>query len=383
MGKSTAIYLIRHTQAEGNKYRIIQGHCDGDVTLIGLKEIDALSERFRDIRLDAVYSSDLYRAVLTAQGAAKYSGIPVQTDIRLRELNMGAWEGCFFGNVAYESPEASGKFLNATWDWKIEGAETLEDVSVRACEVLRELAEKHLGDTIAVVSHGMAIRCILTKLIGYARSGEGMAPIVSNTGVTKLIFDGENFTAEYINDTAHLAGLGVSDWIQRNGLRNVRFSPTADRQYYAACYTEAWSFAHGGSTEGFNPETYFKAAQRHFAYDSDSVMRLYRDNDAAGLVDLDAKRGKDEGYGWISLLYLSPEFRGQGFGIQALARAIMFYKARGRTALRLNVSASNRTAIDFYKHNLFKIIGTEQGAGGPIYLMERTLGHINEDAAAQ
>ena len=45
----TQIYLIRHTQAEGNRYRMMQGHWDGDVTPLGVKEIEALSVRFRDI----------------------------------------------------------------------------------------------------------------------------------------------------------------------------------------------------------------------------------------------------------------------------------------------------------------------------------------------
>lgn len=58
----TQIYLIRHTQAEGNLYRMMQGHWDGDVTPLGMKEVDALASRFRDIPVDAVYSSDLTRA---------------------------------------------------------------------------------------------------------------------------------------------------------------------------------------------------------------------------------------------------------------------------------------------------------------------------------
>ena len=62
----TEIYVIRHVQAEGNLYRHMQGHWDGDVTALGRRQRDALAERFRDISVDAVYSSDLYRARFTA-----------------------------------------------------------------------------------------------------------------------------------------------------------------------------------------------------------------------------------------------------------------------------------------------------------------------------
>ena len=61
----TEIYIIRHTQAEGNRYRMMQGFWDGNVTEKGRLQIEALAERFRDIPVDAVYSSDLSRAVLT------------------------------------------------------------------------------------------------------------------------------------------------------------------------------------------------------------------------------------------------------------------------------------------------------------------------------
>ena len=55
----TEIYLIRHTQAEGNRYRIMQGHWDGGVTARGERQIELLAARFREIPVDAVYSSDL------------------------------------------------------------------------------------------------------------------------------------------------------------------------------------------------------------------------------------------------------------------------------------------------------------------------------------
>ena len=52
----TEIFLIRHTQAEGNLYRMMQGHWDGDITPMGSRQIDALAERFRNVPVDAVYS---------------------------------------------------------------------------------------------------------------------------------------------------------------------------------------------------------------------------------------------------------------------------------------------------------------------------------------
>lgn len=60
--RMTSIYLIRHAEAEGNLFRRAQGHWNGKITARGKLQIDALAERFKDTRLDAVYSSDLDRA---------------------------------------------------------------------------------------------------------------------------------------------------------------------------------------------------------------------------------------------------------------------------------------------------------------------------------
>ena len=62
----TKLYLIRHAEAEGNLFRRAQGHWNGKITARGKKQIDALAERFKDVKIDAVYSSDLDRAVETA-----------------------------------------------------------------------------------------------------------------------------------------------------------------------------------------------------------------------------------------------------------------------------------------------------------------------------
>ena len=64
----TKIYLVRHAEAEGNLYRIAHGHYNGLITdWRGPKQIRALAQRFEGIRVDAVYSSDLYRRQTTAQ----------------------------------------------------------------------------------------------------------------------------------------------------------------------------------------------------------------------------------------------------------------------------------------------------------------------------
>ena len=107
----TEIYLIRHTQAEGNLFRAMQGHWDGDVTALGLQEIDALAERMRDVKIDALYASDLKRAVLTAGAIRRYHALPLRTEPELREINVGPWEARFFADIQHEQPREAELFL--------------------------------------------------------------------------------------------------------------------------------------------------------------------------------------------------------------------------------------------------------------------------------
>ena len=116
----TTVYLIRHGEAEGNLYRRMQGWYDGDLTDLGRRQVAALAQRFRDIHLDAVYSSDLYRAMETAAALCRPKGLPLFTDPRLREVSVGPWEDEPFGSASAEQPEQFYRFVREPHLWELE-----------------------------------------------------------------------------------------------------------------------------------------------------------------------------------------------------------------------------------------------------------------------
>ncbi|MEG1918558.1 MAG: histidine phosphatase family protein, partial [Oscillospiraceae bacterium] len=95
----TTIYLIRHAEAEGNLYRIAHGQYDSILTDRGLAQVEALQQRFADIPVDAVYSSDLRRACQTAAALFVPKGLPLQKRRDLREVSMGVWEQKTWGEI--------------------------------------------------------------------------------------------------------------------------------------------------------------------------------------------------------------------------------------------------------------------------------------------
>lgn len=370
----TEIYLIRHTQAEGNLYRMLQGQWDGGVTALGQKQIDLLAERFRSIPVDAVYSSDLYRARQTASAVTlAHPELTIQCTPMLREINIGVWETRFFGDVQWEEPEKMDQFLHSPGQWHTDGAETYHDVQKRACAELLRIAEMHDGQSVAVFSHGVTIRCILAKILGISLDCGDELPFVGNTGITKLSFSDGRFSVEYVSDQEHLAPLSLRPWGHSCNVRTVPFDPVADRDYYKACYADAWMTAHG-SLKGFSPEPYFKCAAEHCACDGEAVLRAYEGSTPLGLLDMDTERGAHAGYGWVSLLYVEPEYRGKGCAIQLLARALFHYEKLGRTAVRLHCAAENAAAAAFYRKYGFTVLSEEKSGKSTVLLLEKKLG---------
>ena len=99
----TTLYLIRHAEAEGNLYRRIHGQYNSLITDNGYRQIQALQERFADVPIDAVYSSDLFRTMTTARAIYVPKGLPLQTRADLRELGMGEWDAAFHGTLCRQA----------------------------------------------------------------------------------------------------------------------------------------------------------------------------------------------------------------------------------------------------------------------------------------
>ena len=368
----TEIYVIRHVEAEGNLYRMMQGNWDGGVTSLGCMQRDALAQRFRDVHIDALYSSPLYRARFTATAITAFHPLEIQVEPGFIEIDSGPWEAIPFGNLIKEQGEQFNNFLRSPEDFKIDGAETFFDVQKRAVKALTQVAERHEGQTVAITSHGVAIRCMLTGVLGLRINDVDSVPIPNNTGVAKLIYEDGRFSAEYTNDFSHLEDLPPSSHGKITALWHKFIDPREHRDFYINCYRKAWEAAHG-NLDGFNGETYYASAIEHYKNDPRSIYMICNRDEAVGIVELDVKRGEHAGYGWVSLLYLDEEYRGRGLGIQLLGRAIMKYQAMNRKTLRLHVSDDNSAALAFYKKYGFRMLSAEPGVASSLFLMERAL----------
>jgi len=371
----TEIYLIRHIQAEGNLYVAMQGHWDGDETALGLRQAELLGERFRNVPLDALYSSDLRRARVTAAAIGKHHDLPLRCDRRLREIDMGRWEGRFFADLLHEEPEAIRTFLQDEETWHMDGAERYADVAQRAMAALREIAEQNEGGAVAVVSHGVTIRCVLKAALGLSWDEMKALPVADNTAVTHLFYEHGAFRADFINDASHLRVLELPPWGKTPLLRAEPLELKRYGDWYADCYADAWRTAHG-SLRGFEAEPYLRSAAEHAGRDPESLLRFFCGEEPIGILETDPQRGRNAGYGWVSLLYLRPAYRNRGLGVQILGRAVLRGKAQGLRALRLNAAEKNAPALAFYRKWGFRELSSENNSFGTLLLLEKKLGGV-------
>ena len=378
----TKVYLIRHAEAEGNIYRRANGWYDGRVTAKGRRQIAALAERFRDVSIDALYASDLSRTRETAGAITKYNELELRPEPLLREIRMGQWEDRPWGNLTREFPEAMAAFNDDPDNWRVPGAETFPELKQRIKGIVRELAARHDGQTIVCVSHGMAIRALLSDLLGVASAEIHKCPHGDNTSVSLLEVDGERISVVFYNDASHLGGdlstFARQSWWRGPGLvdsGNLRFEPldpNKEPELYVRCYGATWYAVHG-TINGYNPPIYLNAAKAHFARDPEAIVKVIRGDRFAGVTELDTERDRELGCGWICLCYISAAQRRQQLGVQLIGHAVSLFRRLERRAVRLNVFEGNTGAIAFYKEYGFVPIGKTGGSHGDLLLMEKDL----------
>lgn len=201
----TYIYLIRHCEAMGNLKRVFQGSTDCDISETGAKQLEYLKERFKNIRLDAVYSSPLIRAHKTAEAVACGKGLEIITRRNLTELCGGVVEGRPFQEAFNSIPGLADTWNNHPQDFAPEGGEAMRNAYVRIYDEITELVRINRDKTVAAVSHGGVLRCLMCRVLYNDINRLKDVPWCENTAVTLLkIDDSDKIGVEFFNDYSHV-----------------------------------------------------------------------------------------------------------------------------------------------------------------------------------
>jgi probable phosphoglycerate mutase len=210
MSLNTHIILIRHGQSEGNAERRFGGHTATPLSALGRRQALATAQSLAPEEFTAIYSSDLARAVETAEPLAQLTGLEIRASESFRERSVGVMEGLTFEDAAAKHPEQYRALLRRDFEHVLIGGESYRQTLDRASRTLDELIAKHKGGRIAVISHTGTICILVLHLMGALDSPE-LKPVwiaSSNCGITRFDLRDDGFVrVAVINDTRHLIGL--------------------------------------------------------------------------------------------------------------------------------------------------------------------------------
>ncbi len=207
----TNIYLVRHCESEGNLIKVFQGHLDTNVTENGQKQLDALSERFKNKKLDAIYSSPLKRTIATAKAINKYHNLPVIIDEQVIEINGGELEGVSWRDIHKNYSHLAQLWIEDISNFATEKGDIVAEVASRGFNAIKKIAKDNVGKTVAIATHGGFTRFAMSLISGNKVADIPKIAWPDNTAVTLLQFDDDfNCTIKFYNDISHLEGIGIN-----------------------------------------------------------------------------------------------------------------------------------------------------------------------------
>ena len=209
---NTCICFVRHGETNWNAERRMQGHIDIPLNTTGMGQAKRLANALTQTKqsFDAIYSSDLERALHTANAVANALSLAVQTTPQLRERNVGQLQGLLLSEAPVLLPEIWQSHIARELDHDLGGGESIRAFHERMQGVLEQLLRQHRGQSILAVSHGGSLDMIYRIVTQQALDAERVA-VVPNTSLNWITHDGSVWSIQRWADTSHLSESALDD----------------------------------------------------------------------------------------------------------------------------------------------------------------------------
>jgi len=210
----TRLYLVRHGQSDGNAEGRFGGHSPTPLSDLGVKQAELTARALAKEKIHAIYSSDLHRAVQTAEPLAKILDLPIITTAAFRERKVGVLEGLTFEESKAAHPKDYYALINRSIHHVITEGESYRQLLKRATRELHEILRAHQGENIVIFSHTGAICFLTLYLIGAINRHTRTTPwlVTSNCGINRFEIRGRyNVRVHAFNDTRHLQQITGND----------------------------------------------------------------------------------------------------------------------------------------------------------------------------
>ncbi|CCJ87931.1 2,3-diphosphoglycerate-dependent phosphoglycerate mutase GpmB [Cronobacter dublinensis] len=202
------VYLVRHGETQWNAERRIQGQSDSPLTEKGEHQAMQVAQRAKALGITHIISSDLGRTRRTAEIIAQGCGCDVILDARLRELDMGILERRHLDTLTDEEEGWRRQLVNGTPDGRIPQGESMQEVSDRMHGALNACLELPEGSRPLLVSHGMALGCLVSTILGLPAYAERRLRL-RNCSISRVDYQespwlASGWVVETAGDVSHL-----------------------------------------------------------------------------------------------------------------------------------------------------------------------------------
>ncbi len=196
------LYLIRHGETDYNNALRFQGQTDIPLNQKGIEQAEKAAGFFRDIPLQAIYTSTLIRAKTTAEIIAGVKGMDVQETDALREMSFGIWENMNSKDIQKKYAKEWKDFFASPARTTIPQGESMSDVQKRAYPTVQEILDKYPEGDVAFVAHGGIIRVLICTMLGLDLN-RAWHLHVGNASITCFYYWGRSYTLDFANLTRY------------------------------------------------------------------------------------------------------------------------------------------------------------------------------------
>jgi probable phosphoglycerate mutase len=159
--------IVRHGESEWNRIHRYQGQMDAPLSDLGLRQAEALGERLRNERFDAIFTSPLQRAALTARAIARFHPeVPYREEDGLLEIDHGAWQGKFAHEIAEEFADGLREWREHPTRAQMPGGESFSNILKRTLDFREQVCKEYHEQTILVSTHDVVVKILVADALG-------------------------------------------------------------------------------------------------------------------------------------------------------------------------------------------------------------------------
>jgi probable phosphoglycerate mutase len=199
----TTVIVVRHGETEWNREHRMQGQQDSKLSAVGREQARRLGERLKTTPFQALYVSDLQRALDTARAVVDLAPVEPVVDPLLRERAFGIFEGLTAEDMKGQYPDEYARFKTRDPDYAVPGGESARAFHQRVIAWYEAMVRRHPGETIVTITHGQ----VLASLVRHAQGIDLAAPRsfeLYNASLNTFVHDAAGWRATAMNDIRHL-----------------------------------------------------------------------------------------------------------------------------------------------------------------------------------